>query len=521
MVKRITVTLVLLLSILMVMSGCNKVNVLPTAGNTYEGSIDGVADGTPETGTDEVGATEAGTIETGLADGEAEAGTIDAGLAETGTDDAGTDEVGATDGKVEGNSENTREGPAEVIEDVSKEDNVDNGTDTGSKETSYKLKEPEFLKLESISLNSLAEDYINLSDDEFSKRYSDEKLWELGAFDRLLFTGRAKGKIIGNIGIGSTLQQVLDTFGKCQFGTEEIIDKASGVHEKYSLYGYKTRDFYFTFQVNSDTKLVESICFRKRYVLPDEVSDMLVVLSEYGDWYGGNLTGEITDLWEKYFENDRIKLTQWGRGSMTMICDYGFTTTAGFDLSYGVYGDYTGDIPVLPSRSSEWGEGTYDPITVFELDYPESMIYRIYSYLAEQEDVIKHSNGMLSPDGCVYAYAVEGNWLDIRSSRLYESAHVVFHSMDGRFPDKHLYFGHFSSLVGFIGDRYFVETNMMGLHVVDLKDWSTVYREDTVDGGYDLRLDEKNKRILDSEGNIWYTYEFDSSGGIKVYKVDK
>jgi hypothetical protein len=91
--------------------------------------------------------------------------------------------------------------------------------------------------------------------------------------------------------------------------------------------------------------------------------------------------------------------------------------------------------------------------------------------------------------------------------------------MDGRFPDKQMYFGHFSLLVGFINDRYFAETNMMGLHVVDLNDWSIVYSEDTVDGGYDLKLDKENKKILDSDGNVWYTYELDSAGRITVHKV--
>jgi hypothetical protein len=244
------------------------------------------------------------------------------------------------------------------------------------------------------------------------------------------------------------------------------------------------------------------------------MKDMLVVLSKFGDWYGGDYTGDESgvDQWNKYMENDRIEQTQWGRGTMTLICDYGFTSTSGMGCYYGVYADYTGDIPVLPSRQSEWDEGTYEPVTVFEYDYPEWLIYKIFNYLAEQEDAIINNKGMLSPDGSMFAYTVEGDWLDMRSSGLYEWAHVVFHSMDGKFPDKHKYFGHYSSLVGFISDLYFAETNMMGLHVVDLRDWSTVYHEDTIDGGYDLRLDRENKQILDSEGNIWYTYEFDPTG---------
>ncbi len=388
---------------------------------------------------------------------------------------------------------------------------------------SYRLKEPQFIELESISFCQAAEDYIKLSDEEFTNRYSDEKLWELGTFDRLLFTKYSKGKIIGDIGIGSTLQQVIDTFGSCQFGTENTTSKAAYNYERYLLYGYKTRDFYFAFRIDHDTQLVDSICFRKRYPLPDDMKDMLMVLSKFGDWFGAEYTGDVSDermdQWNKFIENDRIKQTQWGRGTMTIICDYGFTSTSGMGLSYGIYADYSGDIPVIPARQSEWGDGTYEPVTVFEYDYPEWLIYRIYNYLAEQEDAVKYKNGLLSPDGSVYAYAVEGDWLDMRSSGLYEWAHVVFHSMDGKHPDTHKYFGHYSSLVGFINDRYFAETNMMGLHVVDLKDWSIVYSEDTVEGGYDLKLDKADKSILDSDGNVWYTYEFDSAGRITVHKA--
>jgi hypothetical protein len=41
------------------------------------------------------------------------------------------------------------------------------------------------------------------------------------------------------------------------------------------------------------------------------MKDMLVVLSKFGDWYGGDYTGDESgvDQWNKYMENDRIEQT--------------------------------------------------------------------------------------------------------------------------------------------------------------------------------------------------------------------
>lgn len=490
MKKRI-IAFVLIFSALLVLPGCITFKAEPAAGNTSD-DLDGTEGISDSLGNDPAEDSAEDAVKDTVKDNAG--GTVD----KSSGDVTGLDQDSEPDGLI-----------------------TNDGSAAGA---SYKLKEPEFIKLGDISLCQVAEDYINLPDEEFNKRYPDEKLWKFGAFDRLLFTKNSKGKIVGNIGIGSTLQQVIDTFGSSQFGTADTIYKSAVDYKRYLLYGYKTRDFYFAFRIDPETKLVDSICFRKRHALPDDKKDMLVVLSKFGDWYGADYTGETADermdQWDKYIENDRVELTQWGRGTMTMICDYGFTSTSGMGLDYGVYADYTGDIPILPARQSEWDEGTYEPLTVFDLDYPEWMIYRIYNYLAEQEDAIKYKNGLLSPDKSIFAYAVEGDWLDMRSSGLYEWAHVVFHSMDGKHPDNHEYFGHYSSLVGFIGDRYFVETNMMGLHVVDLNDWSIVYREDTVEGEYDLKLDEAGKRILDAEGNIKYTYKLKANGDIIVTKSE-
>lgn len=485
--KRI-ISLFLVVSVVLVMSGCSGLKAKPVSNDDSDGNPSEVTGGiTGETEKDPAG-------QTGDNTGENTTENTD-NISDSITGE-GTKDIGQPSG--------------------------DNSAGISSAEGSYRLKEPKFIELGNISLCQIVKDYIDLSEDGFSSRYTDEQLWEHGAFDRLLFTKYAKGKIIGNIGIGSTLQQVLDTFGECQFGTVSTFDKTAGDYKRYLLYGYKTRELYFAFSIDPDTKLVDSICFRKRYPLPDDRKDMLVVLSEFGDWFGWEYFGDAAklELWNKYFENDMIKKTQWGRGTMTIICDYGFTSVSGMGCEYGVYADYTGDIPILPERQSEWDDGTYEPVTVFEYDYPEWLIYRIYNYMAEQEDIIRSNQGVLSPDGRIFAYAAEWDWLDMRSSMLYEWAHVVFHSMDGKQPDKHIYFGHFSSLLGFINDRYFAETNLMGLHVIDLKDWSIVYSEDTMDGGYGLELDKANKRIIDPDGNVWYTYEFDTNGRITVKRAD-
>jgi hypothetical protein len=394
--------------------------------------------------------------------------------------------------------------------------------DSASGGRAYRLKEPDFIELDNFSFCKIAEDYISLTEDAFSQKYSPEDLWKNGAFDRLLFTGNAKGKIIAGIGIGSSLKDVTDTFGEGLFGTKEIIRQNDISYKKYLLYGYKARSCYFAFQIDPKTELVQSICFRKRYEVPDNLKDMLVVLAKYEDWYGSSYFEEKKAEWNHYFDNERIKLTQWGRGSMTMICDYGFTSSSGTGLSYEVYRDFSGDVPVLPERQDEFGQGSYDPVRVMDMDYPEWMIYRIYNYLAEQASALEQGNGKTSPDGSVYAYAAnEGDWLDLqRASGLYETAHVVFHWRNASNPDRQVYFGHYSTVVGFIGNRYFVESDMLGLHVLDLRNWKIVYmEEDMVDGRSDLRIDESKGGIFAEDGSLQYSYKLDKDGNISVRKV--
>lgn len=385
----------------------------------------------------------------------------------------------------------------------------------------YRLKEPEFIDTGSITLCKVAQDYINLSDDEFDMKYTDDELWELGAYDRLLFTERTKGSIIAGIGIGSTLQQVLDTFGKSQFGTEAAASDLSSDYNRYLLCGYKTRHYYFAFQIDPDTNLVKTICFRKRYELPDDKKDMLTVLAGYNDWYTEGNMEKLIYEWGEYFGNNMAYFAQLSRGTMTLISDYGFTSTSGIDLKYYVYSDYSGDIPVIPPGRSEFSGKDYDVLTILDVDYPQWRIYKIYNYLAERDDAIKNGKGVFSPDGSLFAYAVDADQLDMRSSGLYEHAHVIFHDMRGEHPDKHIYFGHYSTPVGFIGDRYFVESNMMGLHVLNVKNWDMVYSEDDMDGGNDLRIDEKSRQIVDQDGNVRYRYELTADGDLNIYKVNR
>jgi|GEM_PF-2611126 len=432
------------------------------------------------------------------------------------TDQAETDHPEKEFSTVEKNNSGLADDNA--AKDAAKYDADSNDAADGSP---YRLKEPEFIDAGSITLCKLAQDYISLPDDEFDTKYTDEDLWALGAYDRLLFTENAKGSIIADIGIGSTLQQVLDTFGKSQFGTEGTRHDSASDYNIYLLYGYKTRHYYFAFQIDPKTKLVKTICFRKRYELPDDMKDMLLVLAGYNDWYTVDNMDKLFEDWSEYFENNMVYLAQWGRGTMTLISDYGFTSTSGIDLVYYVYSDYSGDIPVLPPRQSEFSGKEYDVLTVLDYDYPQCRIYMIYNYLAEREDALKGEKGMFSPDGSLFAYAVEADLLDMRSSGLYEHAHVIFHNMRGEHPDKHIYFGHFSTPVGFIGNRYFVETNLMGLHVLDVQKWNMVYSEDDMDGGSNLRIDEESGQIVDQDDNVWYRYEIDVNGNLNIQKAER
>lgn len=406
-------------------------------------------------------------------------------------------------------------------EDKVEKENKEENSSVTTEATVFHLEEPNFIKLIDISFCQVAEDYINLTDDAFDEKYSDEDLWYFGAFDRLLFTMQTQGNVISNIGIGSSLQEVRDTFGECQFGTADTLQHSDTNYSRYLLYGYKTREFYFAFQIDPDTSLVQSICFRKHYIMPEELENMLVVLEQYDDWYSNMYLSESTDEWNAYFDNGRVDYAQWGRGSMTMICDYGFTSTAGYGSDYGIYKDYPGAIPVLSTRVNEWDGEDYEPVTLYEMDYPEWMIYRIYSYLSEQAIALENEEGKESPAGNIYAYSADdGDWLNMQlASGLYETAHVIFHWLDESQQDRHIYFGHYSSVIGFIGDRFFVEGDMMGLHVLDLENWGIVYQEDTVEGLFDLSIDEEKSGIYDENGNLQYSYKINANGDIDVHKV--
>lgn len=484
MVKKLLKTL-LITGILVFLSGCRS-NDAETAGNTAGNNIDSAAS-------------------SGNAAGENADNDIN--LNEDNSVGDGTAEASAAEDNIKGSN---------TEENNSKGDNMEGGLTVKS---IYRLDGPVFIEVSDDKLCRIARDYIDLSDSEFDEKYSEEKLWENGAFDRLLFTKNAKGKIIDTIGIGSPLKKVLTTFGEPQFGTSAGNENKTVYHLPL-LYGYKTGEFYFVFEIDPKTDEVLSICFRKRYPMPQKLKDMLPVMAKYGDWYNNPDFYESPEM-AQYLKNDKVTLTQWGRGTMTMICNYGFTSTSGMGISYGIYADYEGDIPVLPESTDEYTGEAYDPVNIFDTDYPEELIYRIYGYLEEQNTAIENGNGKVSPDKKIFAYAVDSDLLDLnRASGLYETAHVIIHWLDGGHPDRQIYLGHYSTVIGYIGNRYLVESNMIGLHVYDLDKSELVFQEDTVEGRNDLTIDEEQKKILDSEGKVQYTYELDSSGEIKVRKVN-
>jgi hypothetical protein len=382
----------------------------------------------------------------------------------------------------------------------------------------YRLDEPVFIEVSDDKLCKIAKDYIDLTDSEFDANYSEEELWENGAFNRLLFTKNAKGKIIADIGIGSPLKNVLDTFGEPQFGTGKG-EAYTTVYSLPLLYGYKTREFYFAFEIDPETDKVLSICFRKRYPMPEKLKDMLPVMTKYGNWYNNPDFNESPEM-SQYLKNDQVSFTQWGRATMTLICNYGFTSTSGMGIRYGIYADYEGDIPVLPKIMDKYTDEDYDPVNIYATDYPEELIYRIYSYLEEQITTMEKGGGKVSPDKKIFAYAVDSDLLDLnKASGLFETAHVIIHWLDGSHPDRQVYFGHYSTVIGYIGNRYLVESNMMGLHVYDLDKSELVFHEDTVEGRSDLTIDAKQGKILDSGGIVQYTYELDDTGEITVHKA--
>lgn len=82
-------------------------------------------------------------------------------------------------------------------------------------------------------------------------------------------------------------------------------------------------------------------------------------------------------------------------------------------------------------------------------------------------------------------------------------------------PDRRVRFGHFSSVAGFLSDRYLLETNMLGPHVYDVEADKIVFRSRWEDGlgiRGDLRVDQTHRRVLDGEGNVWYVYDFAPDG---------
>jgi hypothetical protein len=61
---------------------------------------------------------------------------------------------------------------------------------------------------------------------------------------------------------------------------------------------------------------------------------------------------------------------------------------------------------------------------------------------------------------------------------------------------------------------------MLGLHVLDLRNWKIVYmEEDMVDGRSDLRIDGSKGGIFAEDGSLQYSYKLDKDGNISVRKV--
>lgn len=371
----------------------------------------------------------------------------------------------------------------------------------------YRLESTVFLEKE-VELCSLAEEYLTLDDEDFTQRYPPQRLWDLGVFDRLLFDERFKEPVVAGISVGDSMEDALRILGEPQF-------RPTAEDNQPLLYGYKTPTFYFVLQEEPDDGKIQTICLRRRYVLPKENTDILPFLVNLGQWYGGDHTQEF----ERYFdENIPVEYTQWSRGSMTLICDYGFYSTSGNEKdSYGIYADFEGVIPRLPSYASGYSGEEIQRLYIHDKDYPQQLIYNIYYYRQEIHEAMSNDYGEFSPDGNIYAWPAEDNPLDMRSSGMYESAHVRLHWMDGSRPDTHIYFGHFSTVLGFLNNRYLAEYNQNGLHIYDLQREEIVYSQDSLAYiGPELHIDRTYQQILDQNNELCFTYSFNKTGEISV-----
>lgn len=385
---------------------------------------------------------------------------------------------------------------------------------------SYFLHPPTFIENSSIELCKTIQDYLNLTEEEFSALYTPMQLWKAGAYDRLFFTSDAKGKIIGDIAIGDSLEKIEKNFGKSQFSTKEKYASDKTDYQRFLLYGYKTKDYYFAFQISPDTQKVMSICIRRRYPLPENQKDILVRLSmDYPMWYGGGK--DYTSAWPVYSDKEITTYAQWARGTMSLISNYGFTSTSGIeDDIYGVYRDFEGSIPKLPLQKEFYSEKEYEPVVIFTTDYPEKRIYNVYSYMAQREDAKEMKEEVLSPSGKISAISRDWNPLDMRrTSTLYENSHVVLHWLDGSQPDRQIYFGHFPSFVAFINEGFLLENDMLGLHVYDIKKDKIVYSDSDLDdeSRNGISIDYENSCILDENKIIRYRYSFDKMGNIQDF----
>lgn len=390
--------------------------------------------------------------------------------------------------------------------------------------SAYTLTSTVFLEETDIAVCPLLEAYLTMEEPAFQEAYDANTLWEMGVFDRLLFTDRYQGTVIGGISVGDTEEAVLDRFGQPQFGTKDTFILESDEYNRFYILGYKTPEYYFAFQTDFDksstTRIVKSVCVRKRYPLPENKRDMLIVLAQRAPWYGN--TEKTSAAWQRCFSaENKIRYTQWGRGSLTMICDYGFISSSMDFDAYGVYADFEGEIPILPEQTNPYTGEPFEPLTVYDTDYPEQMIYNIYSYIAAVKKQVDGKNGVFSSDGSIFAFEAYGNILDLQTaSSLYEDANVVVHYMDQSQPDKQIYFGHYPDVLGIINNRYIVESDMFGLHVYDLDKDQLIYQEEDVFvGRSDFRINYDMGQIVDSQNQVWYAYMADEAGELTITRL--
>lgn len=351
--------------------------------------------------------------------------------------------------------------------------------------------------LSKLELCFLGKEYLASSYEEFTSKYKDDSLNELGIKQdsSLRFTSRYKDKVIGDISLSISVDDVIDKLGKPSFSDKEN-----------NLIGYKTDNYYITFHGNPS---IDEISVTKRTTMPREYKNMLVdfmsIIKNKDDYEGYE---EFLEKYSQQYSKFHIRGGGWNARY-----SFGINFEIFDGISVDVYNDFEGNLTKsTPTVSIEYINN--DSVFLREKEH-----YSWETYLAKEFK----EKGVLSPNKKVLAYS--------DNNSLYEHAKIHIKFLDNIKADKYLSVGYFTDNLIWLNDKYILfSADYKGIFVYNI--YKEVWDYEEITKKFDSDKDDFRKyqfisadtnsiKYLDENNNpVTLAYSFDKDDKIIIKKVN-